>query len=322
MTTQKYKPHQSWNRTAFEKLRATWSPARIAEDEAMLAEVFAHAETIPTAKAALDWAREHDMEFFVDRTVARGVSGYYTTSTGVIGISLATLQARNDMGSIIDTLTHEIRHAWQDCHGIRKDVYDSSFTHFLTTEALIEADATAYGVRARHEYRRASLPREESEAMTWREKPEDLRQQFQWWFQDGVTPSEYGGYTARVFAKVWGLYKVPRNIMALLKREEQKGEKTPKGSLEFSLKKMPMGEAFDITNVRGLMRLGEDFSGASNYLVDIPVEKLSREILCPSLARSFWHAVMRPDEEELVAALHKTEIYQKLAAPKFRPKLP
>ena len=38
--SKKYKPETHWNQTAFEELKATWSPERIAEDEKTLQEIF------------------------------------------------------------------------------------------------------------------------------------------------------------------------------------------------------------------------------------------------------------------------------------------
>ena len=104
-----YKPETHWDQTAFDELKATWSPERIAEDEKALQEIFALAADVPLLAEALEWARSHGVKFFIDRT-ATGIEGYYKPGTGVVGI---TARGLANPGEAIESIVHEVRHAWQ-----------------------------------------------------------------------------------------------------------------------------------------------------------------------------------------------------------------
>jgi predicted peroxiredoxin len=71
-----HKPKIHWDQTAFKKLKATWSPERIDEDNETLDKIFALAADCPLLAEALDWAKEHGIKFFVDRTAVK-LGGYY-----------------------------------------------------------------------------------------------------------------------------------------------------------------------------------------------------------------------------------------------------
>lgn len=145
----------AWQRGNLAAWRAARDEERSAWDAAQLVSVHAAMGESATAAAALDWAQRHGIEIIVDHQTTAG--GYYWPGSGVVAVSVGALR---DMATAVEVLTHEIRHAWQDYHGLiyfpaNEDVAAGSLLgRDLAIEGLFEADATAHGQLAGAEYRR------------------------------------------------------------------------------------------------------------------------------------------------------------------------
>src|SRR5689334_22308940 len=92
-----------WKRDNLESWRASHPQERQQEDRQQLAELFNYAAEVPVLKDALDWARDHDIEFIMDETTSAG--GYYHMGTGVVALSKRFF---GDKHYIIGALVHEI----------------------------------------------------------------------------------------------------------------------------------------------------------------------------------------------------------------------
>jgi hypothetical protein len=82
-----------WNKRDFRVFQNGLTQARRDKDAAALQKAFAEAADIPIFKEALDWAREHGIDFFVDRTCTKQVGAYYTGGIGAVGIALSPVMA-------------------------------------------------------------------------------------------------------------------------------------------------------------------------------------------------------------------------------------
>lgn len=123
-------------------------------DEALVEEICLLARSSPAAMRALNWAALNDIRMTVGATPS-GVLGSYCAATRriVLGAGLR----RGAVGvSALGTLVHEIRHAWQDAHGLLPHLRAGDFQYgrleyLLAQNALCEADAHAYGMAAARE---------------------------------------------------------------------------------------------------------------------------------------------------------------------------
>jgi len=306
-----YKPETHWDQTAFEELKATWTPERIAEDEKTLQEVFALAADCPLLAEALDWANTHGIKFFIDHQ-AVNIGGYYLPGTGVMAVVPRSFMRMEEV------MVHEIRHAWQDYNGLiswnDNTPHDGSFNDFFINNALIEADAKAMGLLAlgqstvaqrKRDAERAVkmgvLLHEESKKYTasYQERIADeniaLGTGFLDWFETNWQPRFYGDSFSKVYGRKWELYD---------------GE-LPLRNQEFSLDPRHI-KGMDIHDMQDVLRLGVNFSGTKNYLAALQPDILPRKILCPSLADTFWGAA-NDDQIKLTAGLRKAHLKKKLA---------
>lgn len=138
-------------RAARDDARAVWDAEKIIHLRAAMAES-------KTAAAALAWADRNGIEIIVDHRVQAG--GYYWPGTGVVAISARQVAHEGFLGPAVGTLTHEIRHAWQDYHGLiycptEEEGATSPLGRDLAIEGLFEADADAHGKLAEAEYKHA-----------------------------------------------------------------------------------------------------------------------------------------------------------------------
>jgi hypothetical protein len=284
---QKTKVH--WDQSAFEALKATWSPERVAEDEKRLREIFNLAAEVPLLKEALDWANTHGIKFFIDRSGSRkDLAGYYKTGTGALGILEDALQDRE---YVTGTIVHEIRHAWQEYCGLAGGTGTSNnFTQTLIGQCLIEADAYAFGERARDEYRAAQLrkigqPVPVALQSALAKKKADLGEKFLSWFSNSYRLGYYGRNVCRAFDRI---YKITS-------ANNPGNSDPPKSGLEFSGGFRPIGERINSENAKDIFRLGQGFSRTENYLSSLPTETLSKKVLSPSLAMTFYGAADAQD---------------------------
>jgi len=287
-----YKPDFRWDQTEFEKLKATWSPERIAADERRLKEIFALAAHSPTMKQALDWAHDHGIKFFIDRQ-AVNCGGYYQWNSGVFAI---TDQYAYPSAYAVNAITHELRHAWQDYNGFL--AYDlspdgkMSFTAEFINTALTEADATAFGGLAEAEYIAAKTQREIT-------TPSDisLRRHFLDWFNSSRTPYFYGDYRSKHLGRKWGIYD----------------GQLPTHKFEFErANNYARQTGININNINDVIQLGVNFSGTGNYLAELPPDILPKKILRPSLADTFW-GTANVGQRKLTTELRKAHLRKKLA---------
>jgi hypothetical protein len=290
MTLDANTPQTLWDRTAFNELKATWSPARIAEDKKTLKAMVAMASGSPLLSQELQWAKEHDIVIFIDRSLSSdATSGYYVPGTGVIGIPE---RVARDTELMVVTLAHEIRHAWQDCQGFIGTPSFNDFAQDCIAQAVLEADAEAYGERARQQY--------EETQKAWRENRPvenvvqnagvDLARNFMAWFRTPGDTHYYGASLVR-------LYDMKADF------QRATGRKTHRqGSSEFSVCLERPPSKLDISSPEGLLLLGMSFSGASNYLSNIPRETLRSQVLNPARAETLWDTAT-PDDKERIAVL-------------------
>ncbi|MCE9508044.1 MAG: hypothetical protein K8R48_07005 [Alphaproteobacteria bacterium] len=283
-----------WDQSGFERAKSGWSSERIEKDEKSLKEAFNQASRVPVLKEALAWAQAHGVKFFIDRTCVN-VGGYYTPGSGVVAIAEKHTHFMQDFVRII---VHETRHAWQDHHGLLKRS-PHNFAGYFIKNSLIEADAYAFEKRAEDECRLANLKRQRADHQVLKslfalqenlaDKESYLAGRFLEWFSSD-RPKFYGDAASKHCGRFTGVYQ---GVM-------------PENNTELRLFTFPLGSGIDITDTQRVLELGKAFSGR-NYLAGLPHEVLSKKILSPTLAMSFYEAA-NDDQKQLTAALRKREL--------------
>lgn len=275
-------PAPAWNRGNLEEWRASLSEERRRADEERLSYLFNLAAKVPELKDALDWAREHGIEFIVDRQARAG--GYYTIGTGVVAL---VEQSFCSDARAVGVLVHEIRHAWQDYYGMFPTTGKSFPGYFMRLSAC-EADATAHQQLASGQYERSVLldaSRKKREALdptgipelqkTVDDKQSDeskLWQGFQSWYRGKA--DFYWRFSASWLGSRLG---IPGVTVPDLRIEYQ----------PYKDKEVPKIEGIDITRDEQLRRLGKGFKGG-NYFNVASRDQLAREYLSPlSAERGF-----------------------------------
>jgi hypothetical protein len=293
-----------WNQSAFEALRATWLPERIAKEEQSLKQIFGLAAFSPTLKEALDWAEQHDIKFFIDRT-AVNVGGFYTFGTGVVAIAARYAYPDPYAAQII---AHELRHAWQDYHGLvpcpgpASSEISEDFAQYFTKLSLIEADAYAIGKRAETECLVTQSERRSSQLrlfslLSLDNKEDHFKNNFVSWFNSPSKTRFYGDFGSKLYGERWGVWT---------------GE-LPERRCEFTTapESWPKLEGIDTAHISNVLKLGESFSGQGNYLEGLPRELLFKQILAPSLAGTFYGAA-NDSQKQLTADIRKAYLRKKL----------
>ncbi len=299
-----HKPETHWDQTAFEEMRATWSPERMAEDEKTLKEIFALAAACPLLAEALDWAKQHDVKFFVDRTVVSS-RGYYTNGTGVLGIAE---KIAADPEKAAKTVVHEIRHAWQNYNGLSR-ASTSGFSEHFIMQALIEADAKAFGMRAGDQIKAALLKKQGEPVPADLQKSladenADLGRKFLIWFGPSGWTETYGDSSSKRYGQRYDLFPVDNT-------KPDKG--LPERRYEFTPKNITFRRKYiNVNDMQDVLRLGVNFSGTKNYLAALQPDILPKQILRPSLADTFWGAA-NDDQKKLTGEIRKAYLKKKLA---------
>lgn len=281
--TEKDTEKTRWKTEAFEKFKAAWTPARIAEDEKILSEVFQLAATSPLLAEELTWARDHGIQFFVDHQVQQAY-GYYVPGMGVMAMSLHAAQQPE---TALLTLAHELRHAWQDYYGLN-NTFSYSFSENAIRSALIEADAQAFGLRALDQHRGVVVDDEAA----------DLRAKFLSWYSSEY-PALYGAANSEMYARNYSI-DLPRPIKPELAAAESAAEDD-----EFNPDFRARGTGVDIGNIKDVLRLGVNFAGTKNYLAGLPPDILPKKLLSPALANTFWGAATA-EQRAVTTALRKS----------------
>ncbi len=281
-------PETRWNRGCLQEWRAGLSEERKAADQKLLSDIFNLAAKVPQLKEALDWANAHDIEFIIDRQTR--ASGYYSRGTGIVALSAKALE--EDPGWGVGTVVHETRHAWQDWHGmlLRKI---GRFSDYFFSNVLTEADADAYGQRARHQYRL----REKQEKLVknlfgirpvkWfaarydrqieasQNDPGILWIAFKDWFSRGSAIS-YGKRAMKYLAEEFGI----------------PGYKADDSNVEFkafgNADAPRTGTEIDFRSKEKLHQLGRDFSGNRNYFSGAAKRRYIESVFRPAMAERFY----------------------------------
>jgi hypothetical protein len=296
-----------WDRGNLEEWRAGHSEERKAADAKLLSNFFKLAAQVPQMKEALDWANDHGVEFIVDRTAK--ANGYYGSRTGIVGLSANVLK---DPATAVGTVTHEIRHAWQDWYGMLSHPIERFADYFIRI-VLIEADAEAFGARARRQYAlrqkqseyshgiyklipgKKRIEKIEQQIEALQKNPDVLWEGFLGWFHRGRA-AVYGDAAMKNLAKELG---VPN-----IKRKDYNFEFKPFGGRE-----LPERPAVDFTQEDQLRRLGKGFTG-KNYFNGAARREDLRSIFRPDMAERFYNRKnLRP---KLMNEIRKRVLRQKL----------
>ncbi len=303
----------AWDQSGFARMLDGFSADRLSADNDALLDIFDCAESSPTARAALAWAQAHGVRFFVDRKV-EGTSAYYTPGTGVVGISAKHL--RGDDAAAV--LVHEIRHAWQDAHGLVPQA-TSDYAGYAIQNALLEADACAHQSLVARELKAASstawtLRWKASIFGTTKDKAAGnkggvMAEAFLNWFS-GNRARDYGEDLARNYGSYLGLCAVQPDSY------EFGPAHTGHARNIAGEQGVPLGAGIDINDLQRVMQLGHSFAGV-NYLAHMQ-DGLLKKILRPSLALTFYNAA-NDDEKNLSLAIQKEHLRQKAARPKRAP---
>lgn len=280
---------------------------RRARDDRNLALLFREAAHVPVMRAALDWARTHDVKFIVDHTTDAG--GYYIAGSGVVAISHRRFNDRAGLSNAVGTLVHEIRHAWQDYYRMIPTGTAMTFSDYMIRTALIEADADAHGNLARKQHDAHGLetllkrlPDDDSvyvrgmkrhlaDARDAHTNPAVfLREAFIDWFEGGLGRF-YGRDAAGIFAKAHALpYPPPEDFKIEFKQDE------------------PSRTGIACAGVRDVAPLGRLFGGG-DYIAGAPAgfrDHLVRTALSRDMALRFYEASSR--QSRIASHVRKHEL--------------
>ena len=284
-----------WKTDTFTAFQESLPAARRVDDAECLRRMFAKAARVPVLGEALEWGDKKNLKYFIDRTCVN-IGGYYTVGTGVVG---AAPTASRDFTEFACVMTHEIRHAWQDYHGMIPTM-GRSFTEYNIKLALIEADAFAFEERAFMEEDVRSIKQMRERASPYELSCLKLKQEalanekdtmahfFMDWFS-GSRPRFYGDAAVKRFAE---RLKIQDIIM-------------PERKYEFRAYKglqAPRRKGIDIRELEKVFKLGETFNGV-NYMRDMPRDVMKR-ILNPDLSNTFYGAA-NDSQKQLVKAVCK-----------------
>ena len=316
-----YTPDVQWDQVEFEAMRAGWSAQRLAEDDAIIKKLFKLSAQSPLLAEALKWAEKHGVKFFIDRTVG-GCGGYYTPGTGIIAISARDLMAPREL---VNTLVHEIRHAWQDYHGLYVSEPGEFREEFIKT-SLQEADAYAFGEMAERQWMFASARKQGFLPRSYRglamEKREVLANNFMSWFTSPPLLQYYGELATRDYQISYDAYLARVNGTSPRKNKTRRRPvnkiqlQKPRleffGEPEFKVTRLVRHAGVNINNIQDVLQLGVNFSGTKNYLATLQPDILPKVILRPSLADTFWGAATAK-QKKLTTELRKAYLRRKLA---------
>lgn len=177
----------------------------------------------PLGKELLNWADENGIRIEMDHQTKAG--GYYYP-----GYKIVALNAASDNLTLVGTLAHEIRHAWQDSQGMIPSLSDNlaqlqAPEDYITQIKFIEADAFAVGETVRRTVSAMEYRRREEDWMMSRghdhcehlllelqakpikdeETPELLAQRFTEFFENSWRRNFYEDRCLKVYAKNIGV---------------------------------------------------------------------------------------------------------------------
>jgi len=252
---------------------AAQEPARRKKDKARILEIRRLMAKSSLGKELLKWADENDIRIEMDHQTQAG--GYYYP-----GYKIVALNATSDNLTLVGTLAHEIRHAWQDSHGmipsLTKD-WDSlqSVGDYITQIKFIEADAFAVGetVRRTVAAKRDQERREEWE-MQFSEKGIDPLS-FSASIQDKETPELLAKWFTQFFNDPWRRdFYEDRCLKTYAKHIGIADIKIPCGSGEYfdeNTKTAIDQKGLNLRDPQKIHLLG-DMLGKGNYMDHLPTE--------------------------------------------------
>jgi len=252
---------------------AAQDPARRKKDKARIRDIRRLMAKSPLGKELLKWADANNIRIEMDHQTQAG--GYYYQ-----GYKIVALSARNSNEQLVGTLAHEIRHAWQDSHGMIPSLTQDwnklqSAGDYITQIKFIEADAFAVGetVRQTVAAKRRREMKEEwvlqfpekdidplifNAAVKDEETPEILAQRFTQFFNDPWRRNFYEDRCLKVYAKNIGVPDI----------------KIPCGSGEYYNEKTKPAihqNGMDLQDPQQIRLLGE-LPGKGNYMDHLPAE--------------------------------------------------
>lgn len=267
-----------WDKSGLQPYREKIGAEREAGDKRKIESIFNMAVKVPALKEALDWANAHGIDFIIDRNMAAW--GMYHPGTGILSVSEKLFeQDRKEI--LVEALTHEIRHAWQDWNGLLP-APSTSFTGLYIGQALIEADAYAYGFQAKHQYNM-------SRGATAKSDPWILREGFDHWFSSSMA-SSYGVRTLAAFGRSSNKPFVPRD-----KFENTVAERSAVIPEFRHPRKHPFPKGISPDD-DSLAKLGRGFTGGGSYFNRKMRDKIIRKVFATSAAMVFFKQESKPHE--------------------------
>lgn len=258
-----------WHRPKLAELRNSRSVSRQDHEAYLLHKVMTLAEKSDVAQAALHWARAHDIEFIIDYTTNAG--GYYNKNTGVVAISKRAAEGELGLFYGVEVLVHELRHAWQDHHGLLPSITDyrsADLAYVTIQQAFYEADAHAHGKLAS-----AQCSGEVGNPLAY------LRNHFRNW---------YAGSRSNVYVS-----HQRRHQAAMLDIDNCQA---PDYQIEFKGSALPQSHAgINPWRREDIEKLGKSFAGV-NYLATWDLPLFWKRILSPSSALREFMDNVRTDK--------------------------
>lgn len=280
----------NWDKSGLEEFYAAQDETRRADDIRKLARLFNEAAKSPALREALAWAAAHGIDFIVDRKF--NAAGMYMPGQGILALSEKILDEKH-VEEAVGTLAHELRHAWQDWHGLQP-YQMRGFTTAYIAITLMEADAEAFGLLAEKQWKlAASLEKNEDAALrreldaTVVDSARQLWQEFARWYE-GRNPEIYGLRTISGYAEHLGLAAAAEQALSvdgvadsLIESEFNPAEGGMQRPTQLGLK---------ATTAPDLAPLGAGFDGRGNYFDAAPSGFIDSHILSKPLAEAFYKA--------------------------------
>ncbi len=217
-------------------------------------------------KDLLDWADDNDIVILMDKEIM--VGGYHLS-----GLKTIALSTHIPNGQLINTLAHEIRHAWQDGQGflplfnnnLDKNSVQTA-TEYMLQVRFLEADATAIGNKVLKDVieKRGKLAMLKHLPMTsiishTIEFKTSLVEKFNDFFYDDARKNAYDERSLKIYAAYMGI----SNIIIPYSELEYDDEK-------FSDQhNMPFNIGINVHDEASIRKLGEIFN-QGNYMDNLP----------------------------------------------------
>lgn len=276
-----------WQQEEFDRFENALDPSRRLRDTRRLESIFNAAASAKMFRLSYEWAKAHGIRFFIDETM-QGAAAYYVRGTGVVGLGRQTSES---LTKSIKSLTHEIRHAYQDYNGLLLHQTTGSFVNYYIQTALAEADARAHELMAT----RTTMI---TDKITSQDR-QDMYGHFINWFKS-PSPGWYGERYAPEYANtVLGMTDVPMPTELHLEFSLAKDDLNPK---------IWPQEGINIHDIAEVYKIGVTYDG-SNYLSETgqSFDFLQDTALVAQEAMAFYgHA--SEEQKSLVRRIHAADL--------------